>query len=155
MTSMLGVREELRPRAPTVEIRDLQFSSVSVAAVTAAVQRALDWASVPVDRLGVVLVDTDRIMRLNREFLGRCDPTDVIAFPVEKTEQGYCGEIIICVPVAVMQALEHQHGLDREMAILSAHGTLHAIGYRDDTLEGKAAMDELQNRIADEIAARA
>jgi probable rRNA maturation factor len=72
------------------------------------------------------------IQTLNRKFLKKDRPTDVLSFPLgEKAPDGkfYLGDIVISVPVAFRQAREKGHSLDREMRLLAIHGFLHLLGY--------------------------
>jgi probable rRNA maturation factor len=72
----------------------------------------------------------------------------VISFPAEQSEEGRCGEVIICVEVAEEQAAERGHSLAHELAVLTAHGVLHTLGYRDDTASARAEMEALQEEAA-------
>jgi probable rRNA maturation factor len=94
--------------------------------------------------LGLVIATQERIKQLNRDYLGRDEPTDVLAFsgreeatdlpPFIHPPDGvlHLGEVIIAYPQAVIQAEEHQHSLKKELAILIIHGVLHLLGYEHD-----------------------
>jgi len=138
-----------RSAQPQVTIRDLQGTPVAYEVLSSAVGHALALARKPLDSLSLVLVEAGRIERLNEQFLGHSDSTDVLAFPAEENEEGRGGEVILCVPVALDQAREHGHSLARELALLAAHGVLHTLGYRDDTEAGRTEMAALQERAAD------
>jgi len=72
------------------------------------------------------------IRTLNRKFLKKDKPTDVLSFPLgEKGADGkfYLGDIVIAVPVAFRQSRAKGHGLDRELRLLAIHGFLHLLGY--------------------------
>jgi len=72
------------------------------------------------------------IRTLNRKFMKKDRPTDVLSFPLgEKAPDGryYLGDIVIAVPVAARQARAKGHGLDRELRLLAIHGFLHLLGY--------------------------
>ncbi len=75
----------------------------------------------------------DRAIRtLNRKFMKKDRPTDVLSFPLgEKGADGkfYLGDIAIAVPVAFRQSRAKGHGLDRELRLLAIHGFLHLLGY--------------------------
>jgi probable rRNA maturation factor len=99
------------------------------------------------------------VWQLNRSYLGRDEPTDVLAFsmlsglpqevPFVTPPDGVLrmGEVIIAYPQAVIQAEEHQHSLKREIAILVIHGLLHLLGYRDDKPPLKAKMSARETEI--------
>jgi len=80
----------------------------------------------------LVFVDTKTIKRLNNEFLKRNAPTDVLSFPLgEKSVDGkyYLGDIVISVPQAFKQCFTQDHGLERELELLTIHGFLHLVGF--------------------------
>lgn len=72
------------------------------------------------------------IQTLNRKFMKKNRPTDVLSFPLgDKAPDGkfYLGDIVIAVPVAFRQARAKGHSLDRELRLLTIHGFLHLLGY--------------------------
>lgn len=72
------------------------------------------------------------IQTLNRKFMKKDKPTDVLSFPLgEKAADGkyYLGDIVIAVPVAARQARQKGSSLDRELRLLAIHGFLHLLGY--------------------------
>ncbi len=95
--------------------------------------------------LGLFIATGERVKQLNRDYLGRDEPTDVLAFsaregvgadqpPFVPPPDGvlHLGEVIISYPQAVIQAGEHRHSIKREIAILIIHGVLHLLGYDHD-----------------------
>jgi probable rRNA maturation factor len=82
--------------------------------------------------VSLAFVGEQAIRTLNRKFMKKDKPTDVLSFPLgEKGPDGkfYLGDIIIAVPVAVRQAREKGHSLDRELRLLAIHGFLHLLGF--------------------------
>ena len=103
--------------------------------------------------LGLVITTQERVQQLNLRYLGRDEPTDVLAFsaieeigadspPFVMPPDGmsHLGEVIISYPQAVAQAEEHQHSIKKEIAILIIHGMLHLLGYEHDKPELKRQM---------------
>ena len=95
--------------------------------------------------LGLVIATEGRVKQLNRDYLGRDEPTDVLAFsareevgadlpPFVQPPDGvlHLGEVIISYPQAAVQAEEHRHSIKKEIAILIIHGVLHLLGYEHD-----------------------
>lgn len=93
--------------------------------------------------IGLLIATQERIRELNRDYLGRDEPTDVLAFsareevadlPFIHPPDGllHLGEVIIAYPQAVIQAAEHRHPVKKELAILIIHGLLHLLGYEHD-----------------------
>jgi len=82
--------------------------------------------------LTIAFVGTDAIRTLNRRFMRRDKPTDVLSFPLGAAGPDgrfYLGDIMIAVPVAARQARERGHGLEEELKLLVIHGFLHLLGY--------------------------
>ena len=88
-----------------------------------------------------LLLAGDRFMRrLNRRFLRKDRTTDVLAFPMRhirtritghgsRVTSSMLGDVVMSLPQAERQAARAGHSLDRELAVLMIHGTLHLLGY--------------------------
>jgi len=95
----------------------------------------------------LAFVNNKAIRELNRKFMKKNAPTDVLSFPLgEKGADGkfYLGDIIISVPQAFNQSKERKQSLEREMEILAVHGFLHLMGF-----EHREGMEEEEARITD------
>jgi len=83
--------------------------------------------------ISLVFVGTRTIRRLNRLYLKKDAPTDVLSFPLGETGTDgtfYLGDIVISVPQAFQQCFPKEHGLERELEILAIHGFLHLLGFK-------------------------
>ena len=125
--------------------------------------RALEHqgASYP-GEVSVVFTDDAEITRLNGEHRGKEYPTDVLSFPqytlVELEElaaaegEFIClGDIIINIDAARRQAADYGHSLQREVAFLAVHSTLHLLGFAHDDEAGEARMFTAQEEILREM----
>lgn len=100
--------------------------------------------------LGVRFAGDREMRRVNRQFRGKDQPTDVLSFP---GEDGHLGDILISVPTARRQAAAAGHGADRgadrgidgELKTLLLHGILHCLGYDHETDQGE--MERLERRL--------
>jgi probable rRNA maturation factor len=116
--------------------------------------------------LGLVIAGQEKVRQLNRDYLGRDEPTDVLAFSLlpEQPAGGdltpfvpppdgvlHLGEVIISYPQAVAQAEEQGHSIEREIAILIIHGVLHLLGYEDEKPELKRKMRAREKEILSSI----
>ena len=81
------------------------------------------------------------LQRLNREFLGNDNPTDVLSFPSVAPE-AHLGDIAISVDLAQHQARQYGHGLEQELSILMLHGLLHLLGMDHETDGGQMRRSE-------------
>lgn len=104
----------------------------------------------PRGELNVVFLDRARMRRLNRRFLGRTHDTDVIAFAYAQdagpAAEAPFGDVFISAFQARAQAAEQGHAVLAEVLFLAAHGTLHLLGYDDDTARRRAVMFRKQAR---------
>jgi probable rRNA maturation factor len=95
----------------------------------APVAAALDAAGVADGHLGVELVSAERIHELNREYRGKDEPTDVLAFPLDgagpTAGPRELGDVAICP----------EHCSDVTEA--AVHGVLHLCGYDHETDAGE------------------
>ncbi|MBC7105307.1 MAG: rRNA maturation RNase YbeY, partial [Firmicutes bacterium] len=88
------------------------------------------------------------IRRLNREFRGVDEPTDVLSFPMHERDPGAAngeaqlllGDVVISLERAYRQALAYGHSLHREVAYLTVHGLLHLLGYDHDSPDSRQSM---------------
>jgi probable rRNA maturation factor len=102
--------------------------------------------------LSLVITSAEAVQALNRQFVGKNAPTDVLAFPTlddssatEPGEPPYLGDVIIAYPVAAEQAGKAGHSTLVELQLLTIHGVLHLLGYDHDTPERKDEMWALQS----------
>ena len=100
--------------------------------------------SAPDADLTLVLTGDAQIQSLDRDFLGKDAPTDVLSFPASETDpetgRRYLGDIIISVPRAEAQSIAAGHSLKAELSLLVVHGVLHLLGHDHARVEEKARM---------------
>lgn len=93
----------------------------------------------------VLLASDRRLRQLNRDFLGKDTPTDVLSFP-EPGPGGFLGEMAISVPRATEQAAALGHSVESEIAVLMLHGVLHLLGHDHETDRGRMRRIEARWR---------
>jgi rRNA maturation RNase YbeY len=119
------------------------------------VSEVLGLCGRPHVELCISFVDDEKIRRLNREYRGIDEPTDVLSFPIESdTPEGvhYLGDVAVSLPTAVRQAEERGHSLREELLILVAHGIIHLCGHDHETDSGE--MLKLEQRARDDVIPR-
>ncbi|MGD8751818.1 MAG: rRNA maturation RNase YbeY [Anaerolineales bacterium] len=103
----------------------------------------------------LVVSDDEHLQRLNKEYRGIDDPTDVLAFPAsfENPERGvpYLGDVLISYPQAVEQASQAGHLIEDELQLLVIHGLLHLLGHDHANIEQHQKMWSAQRAILAEI----
>eukprot|EP00873_Tetraselmis_striata_P020150 jgi/Tetstr1/440414/TSEL_028748.t1 len=100
--------------------------------------------------LSVTLCSDGVITELNREWLGKDYPTDVLSFPGgwEEQPKGYplrvLGDIFISLDTAKLQAADVGASLRDEVRVLLVHGVFHLLGYDHEL--GRAQMLEMAEK---------
>jgi probable rRNA maturation factor len=98
--------------------------------------------------LSLAIVDEEEMTELNRRFLGRREPTDVLSFPMrDEDESGMFGEVVVCADVAAREAGRRRLAYDTELALYALHGLLHLLGYDDRTAPQRERMGKRENEI--------
>lgn len=114
--------------------------------VIQAVESTLRTGEIPGADIDVILVDNEFLRELKYEYFGEDRYTDVIAFRLNPEEEAPVeGELYISVEQAAEQALQYEVTADLEILRLTIHGTLHLMGYTDDTPESKEEMTETED----------
>jgi len=100
--------------------------------------------------LNIVFTDNAYIQELNKRFLDRDRPTDVLSFNVHTeylpSELQILGDVYISVEKALEQAENFQVQLQDELERLVTHGILHLIGYEHDVPEQQEKMETLTEK---------
>ncbi|MEG2003540.1 MAG: rRNA maturation RNase YbeY [Clostridia bacterium] len=106
--------------------------------------------------ISLTIVDDSEIQRLNAEYRGKNCATDVLSFPMDEFDNPQqtepLGDIVISIERATAQATEYGHTLMREMCFLTAHSTLHLLGYdhennENERIEMENKQDEILNSL--------
>lgn len=112
--------------------------------------------------VNVVIVDKQYMQELNHYYRGVDKPTDVLSFAITETrdeepfydapeEDHMLGDIVICLDVAIAQAAEYNHPVERELAFLTVHGMLHLLGYDHEDENERVLMRSFEERILNEL----
>lgn len=119
-----------------------KLDGVSETALSRFVSRAQRGAGVA-GEVNVLITSSDELQRLNREYLGKNKPTDVLSFPSALNDGG--GDIAISWQIARQNAKALGHSLSDELKILILHGTLHLAGL--DHEEDRGEMQQLEQKL--------
>lgn len=92
--------------------------------------------------LSILFTDDSGIKALNRQYLGKNRPTDVLSFSMD--DPAIIGDIVISVDRAKEQSKEFGVSLNEELARLLVHGLLHLLGY--DHVRGGSQAKRMRDR---------
>lgn len=87
--------------------------------------------------ISLLFVNDEQIIRINRDYMGRNCPTNVISFSMSEGEFGeinpdILGDIVISVETALRNANEENIDFEDEVEFLLIHGLLHLLGYNHE-----------------------
>jgi len=143
-----------------IQVKDEFRRRVNRARLRRVVERALSVAGVRgTPELTLVITDDATIRKLNREYRGLEETTDVLSFSMTEGsspatwpgQRPYLGDVVISYPRAVKQAGAAGHPVQAELDLLAAHGVLHLLGYDHATAKEKRLMWELQDAILSHV----
>jgi probable rRNA maturation factor len=114
---------------------------------------ALESAGISEGEISLTLLDDDSIRELNRTYLGKDTPTDVLSFALHDEDETVLGDVYVGYEQAANQAVEAGISVEEELARLSIHGTLHVLGHDhpDTDARSSSEMFVLQERLVQKL----
>ena len=108
-----------------------RISKKKIRQTATAILNALDY---PDAELSILIVDDQQIAQVNREYLKRQGPTNVIAFPMRagrfaEITPNLLGDVVISAETAHRESLSAGLSMQDRFDQLLIHGTLHLLGY--------------------------
>ena len=90
-------------------------------------------------------VGSEEGQRLNRDYRGRDQATNVLSFPYA-ADPRLSGDLVLCLPVVEREAQDQGKSSEAHFAHLIVHGMLHLQGYDHDTDNDDAERMEAMER---------
>jgi probable rRNA maturation factor len=99
--------------------------------------------------ISVVVTDDAEIRELNRQYLDRDRPTNVIAFPMQEGDfpdisPALLGDVVVSADTTAAEAENAGIAFSERFDRLIIHGILHLLGY-DHEMDGEAAVMEAKS----------
>ena len=132
-----------------IDLQDFQKRySLPLRKIKSAARCVFQEEKVKTAQLSVVFVTDSAIRTMNRRFLGRDRPTDVLAFDMSDAGLSYKknkarhleGEVAISLMTAARNAKRFGNSLQEEAVLYVIHGVLHLLGYDDHAEADTARM---------------
>ncbi len=105
--------------------------------------------------ISIALVGDAAMRRLNNEWRGKDQPTNVLAFPAGDGGAPGCplllGDVVLALETASREAAGLRRPLDDHVSHLVVHGVLHLLGYDHGAAAAAAAMETLETGILAEL----
>lgn len=129
----------------SISIRNRQkLFTVNVGRLRRSLKRLLKELGLEDCEISVLLVDDDQIREINRNYLHRDRPTNVISFAMTEGAFGdihpeLIGDIILSIETAERDAMASDIDFMDEVEFLLIHGLLHLTGYNHENVERREA----------------
>lgn len=134
-----------------VQVNQLGDWSIPTSFLEKGVREVLGAEGVGEGELSLTFMNDEEIQALNQEYLGKDQPTDVIAFALQEAGDPLMGDVYVGYEQAQRQAEELGVGLLEELLRLAIHGTLHVLGHGHP--EGPERMESPMFRRQEELLA--
>lgn len=101
-----------------------------------------------VGKLNYIFCNDERIIEVNREFLGHDYYTDIITF--DYSEPGVVsGDMFISLDTVLSNSVKFRTSYDRELMRVIIHGVLHLCGINDKGPGERAVMEAAEEKALD------
>lgn len=90
--------------------------------------------------ISIVFLGKQKIKKINKIYLKKNQPTDVLVFKLEKN----WAEIVLCPEVIKKNAKKYKTSFQKELLNCLLHGIFHLFGFEDKTKKGKEKMEKKQ-----------
>lgn len=123
------------------------------------VRKILELLGTGQQELSLMIVDDEGIRTINRDYLRRDQPTNVIAFSLKEGDFGdvnpdVLGDVVVSVEAAAREARTTGIPIEDALLYLIIHGILHLAGYDHEGPKGRARariMSAVQQAVFFEI----
>ena len=100
-------------------------------------------------KLSIILSNKFLLNKLKKNYFNTDQFTDVIAFNLENENKPIDGEIYISIDDVLDNANKYEQSFNLEFKRVLIHGTLHLLGFEDNTDEKKYIMTKLEDKYMD------
>jgi len=100
-----------------------------------------------IESLSINFIDSEKIKRINKEYLQHDFSTDVITFNYSCSKNEFDGEIFISIEDAAYFANKYETTINSELNRLVIHGILHLKGFDDLNRKNKMKMKKTENNL--------
>jgi len=137
----------------TIQIEiDPAFTPISTDICTLLAKSVFHDQQVEKGDITFIFANDKMVSQLKKEFFNVDQLTDVIAFRLnDYSESEVEGEIYISIPRAKENAQIFKEPIEREIARLIIHGSLHLLNYDDQTEEDQQQMRKMEETYLQQI----
>ena len=97
-------------------------------------------------KISIILSNKFLLNKLKKNYFNVDQFTDVIAFNLEDENEPIDGEVYISIDDVLDNANKYEESFNLEFKRVLIHGTLHLLGFEDNTNEKKSIMTKLEDQ---------
>ena len=94
----------------------------------------------------LIIVSDDILRKMKKQYFGLDVYTDVMTFNLEENGETTEGEIYVSWERVVENSKSFSVNIEHEFRRVIIHGTLHLLGYEDQSIIQKSRMTDLENK---------
>lgn len=129
----------------TFNVQNTEMPSIDQPKVVRWIERVAATFNLKVGDINYIFVDDERILELNREFVGHDYYTDHIGFDYSEGRR-IAGDIYISLDTVRTNAEKFNATYDRELHRVIIHGILHLCGIKDKEPGEREEMEAEENK---------
>lgn len=129
----------------TFNVQNTELPSIDQPKVVRWIERVAATFNLKVGDINYIFVDDERILELNREFVGHDYYTDHIGFDYSEGSR-IAGDIYISLDTVRTNAEKFNATYDRELHRVIIHGILHLCGIKDKEPGEREEMEAEENK---------
>ncbi len=139
-----------------ISIRNEQ-ADIDISFIREAVNKLLNVLHLSEFELSILIVDNETITALNKKYLNKNIPTDVLAFSMQEGKESFrseakiLGDVVISFEMARLRSKELEIDIKKEIILYLVHGVLHLLGYKDDDVSSRKEMERRQEELLGKI----
>ena len=129
----------------TYQAENVRFPNIKKRETTAWIKAVADSYGKKVGEIGYLFCDDEKILEVNREYLGHDYYTDIITFDYDEGDQ-INGDLVISLDTVRTNAEQFGKDYDEELHRVIIHGILHLCGLNDKGPGEREKMEAAENK---------
>ena len=108
-------------------------------------------------QIGISIVSSEEIQKLNLEYRGKDQPTNVLSFGtnshLKDNDSPLLGDIVLCKEIIEKEAKEYLKTYENRLKHMIIHGFLHLIGFNHEENHERMSMEEIEIQVMNNLSA--
>lgn len=129
----------------TYNVEGIRMPKIRKRETTAWIKTVAASYGLKVGDIGYMFVDDEKILEVNREYLGHDYYTDIITFDYDETDT-INGDIVISLDTVRTNAVKFGKSYEEELYRVIIHGILHLCGINDKGPGEREIMEAAENK---------